>query len=465
MAFDPLLADIRFGCGRSPVIAPPSGVEEMLTRLTGPDAAAAQFPVPGYDMLSAKQAEFARQRREIKPVKDKARRDKMQAAYREMYMREIKELRREHRLWLWNQMMRRAHTEDGLRERLVAFWADHFAASGKNAVFNLSVAPSHEDTIRPHLTGRFADLVKAVMTQPLMLHFLDQTTSRGPNSQMAQKKKGGGLNENLARELMELHTLGVDGPYTQADVRELAELLAGLSIGADFSFLFRPALAEPGAETVLGRSYGGPGEARLEDVLQVLDDLATHPVTARHIARKLAVHFVADTPDPALVDHVAARFEETGGQLDAVYGALLEHPAAWDPAPGNVKRPLDFIGSALRLFAVPPDSRAGRQPGIQGDLLRAPLMLMGQPWDEPPGPEGWPEEDEAWVSPQRLAARVRWAWTAPSVLMEDLPDPRALLTLAVGDRVDEALDFAVKAAADRTEGVALVLCSPAFQRM
>lgn len=464
MAFDPFLADIRFGCGRAPGLAPPSDVGEMLSRLSGPDEAAERFPIPGYDRLRVKQAEFAGMRREMKGIEDKARRDKMQAAYRETFTRWLKELRREKSGWLWSQMMRRAHTRDGLRERLVSFWADHFAATGKNAIYKLSAAPSHEDTIRPYLTGRFADLVKAVMTQPLMLHFLDQTASRGPNSAVV-KKRGGGLNENLAREVMELHTLGVDGPYTQADVRELAELLAGLSIGADFSFRFRPGLAEPGPETVLGRSYGGTGKARIEDVLQALDDLASHPATARHIAQKLAVHFVADTPDPALVDHVAARFEETGGRLDAVYGALLEHPAAWDPAPGNVKRPLDFIGSALRLFEVTPNSRAGRRPGLQGDLLRAPMLLMGQPWDEPPGPDGWPEADGAWVTPQRLAARVRWSWTAPSVLLEELPDPRALLTLAVGERVDDALDFAVKAAADRIEGVALVLCSPAFQRM
>lgn len=464
MAFDPFLADARFGCGRSPGIAPPSDVSDMLARLNGPDRAAEAFPVPGYDHVRRKQADFAAERRKFKLAKTDAEREERRAAYRERYNAEIKVLRKAHRQWVWNLMMRRTHTADGFRERLAAFWADHFAATGKNGTFNLAVEVSREDTIRPHLTGRFADMVRAVMTQPLMLHYLDQATSRGPNSRVA-KRRGGGLNENLARELMELHTLGVDGPYTQADVRELAELLAGLSIGEDLDFVFRPVLAEPGAETVLGKTYGGRGEARVEDILAALDDLALHPATARHIARKLAVHFVSDRPDPALVDHVAARFEATGGRLDEVYAALLEHPAAWDPAPGNLKLPVDFIGSAFRLFAVREDHPVGRKPGFLGEVLRAPLLLMGQPWEDPPGPDGWPEADGIWTAPQRLAARVRWAWTAPSVLLPELPDPRALLQTAVGPRADETLQFVVNAAADRIEGVALILCSPAFQRM
>ncbi len=462
MTFDPFLADIRFGCGRAPDIVAPRDMGDILTRLNGPDTAASAFPVPGFDYMGKVIADVAERRRAIRRAAPGADRAALREAESKARMADRKRLGGEHMQWMWNVLMRRAHTHDGFRERLTSFWADHFAAAGKNIYFAFAVTPSIEDTIRPRITGRFADLLGAVVTQPLMLHYLDQSASRGPNSPRA--KDGDGLNENLARELMELHTLGVGGPYTQTDVRELAELLTGLSFAPGRGFVFRPVFAEPGAETVLGKRYGG-GPARLEDILEVVEDLARHPVTARHIAGKLAVHFVSDTPDPDLVDHMTAQYIASDGDLNVVYAAMLEHPAAWRTEPGNVKQPLDFIGSTLRALMIGPDHPIVGRRGKMQALFRTPLDLMGQPWERPAGPDGWPESDAAWITPQRLAARLRWAWAAPSALAGQLPDPRDLLDVTVGPRADADLRFAVSAAADRTEGVALVLTSPAFQRM
>ncbi|MGD9864420.1 MAG: DUF1800 family protein, partial [Pseudodonghicola sp.] len=246
-------------------------------------------------------------------------------------------------------------------------------------------------------------------------------------------------------------------------VRQLAALFPGMGIGPEGQFEFRPGRAEPGAETVLGRRSGGD-PARLEAIGQALQDLALHPATARHIAWKLAVHFVSDTPDPALVDHIAGRYAATGGDLRAVYAALLEHPAAWDGAAGNVKPGFDFLASACRALAVAPEV-LGQMPARRlNALVMTPLRQMGQGWQRPNGPNGWPEEDAAWVTPQGLSARVRWAMAAPRRLCSELPDPRQFVTDALGPTAPEPVRFAARAAETRADAVGLVLASPAFQR-
>lgn len=196
-----------------------------------------------------------------------------------------------------------------------------------------------------------------------MLHFPDQNVSVGPGSAVANKgKRLKDLNENLAREVLELHTLGVGGPYTQDDVRQLAELFTGLNFDPKSGFIFRGNYTEPGTGTVLGRSYGD--KAGLEPILQSLRDLAVHPATARHIARKLSAHFVSDTPDPALVNHVAGRFIDTDGDLMAVYAALLEHPSSWQPELQDVKPPADFMASAARALVPGPKRIGGLKPRL-----------------------------------------------------------------------------------------------------
>ncbi|MCM2561606.1 DUF1800 domain-containing protein [Lutimaribacter sp. EGI FJ00015] len=458
--FDPELAEMRFGCGLSPVVAPPASVPDMLARLTGPDEIALRFPVEDLTQFRERMkrsAEYLKTRRTMRGTPEAKIARKAQQV-------EKKNARIAQARWTAQRLLRRAWTSDGLRERLTWFWADHFTAVGKQGTIKRAATPHVEEAIRPHVTGRFADLLRAAITSPVMLHYLDQQRSMGPNSKRAQKKQGGaGLNENLAREVLELHTLGVDGPYSQADVRELAELFTGLYFDARAGFKFRKDFAEPGAERVLGQLYGSD-KPNVADIFAVLDDLAVHPSTAAHVAEKLAVHFVADRPDPDLVAHLTVRFLDTDGDLLAVTEALLRHPAAWAPDLHNVKQPWEFMTSAARALAVPPGRFDGLKENELRPLLHRPLVVMGQRWESPAGPDGWPEDDSAWITPQGLAARMGWAMTMPARLQRDLPDPRDFVHHALGARAPEPVMFAAHAAENRREGVGLILSSPAFQR-
>ncbi len=451
--YAPEQAAIRFGCGLSPLVPPPTP-EQLIGGLQAPDRAAERFPIEGFDA-------YARHLGTVSEMRRAARKSGDRAGMRENVVALRRRLAGESQGWFVNSLLRWTWTDVPFRERLALFWADHFTAKGKIGLLAPAGFPYVETAIRPHVAGRFADLLIAAVTHPLMLHFLDQSLSVGPGSKAARRR--GGLNENLAREVLELHTLGVDGPYAQADVRQLAELFTGLTYTPDGRFRFRPAFAEPGAETVLGRSYGGD-PARLEPIHAVLRDLAVHPATARHIATKLAVHFVADLPDAVLVDHVAARYLETAGDLTAVYGALIEHPAAWSAGPGNVKPPFDFIASTCRALAVSPDHLQALAPRERLQVLVRPLSAMGQPLLRPDGPDGWPEEDDAWVTPQGLSARLRWAVSAPAQLRPDLPDPRGFVDTALGPFASQPVRFAADAAESQADAIGLVLAAPAFQR-
>lgn len=461
MAFDPVLSEIRFGCGLSPLVPPAGSVYEMLARLTGPDKIARRFPIPTFEelrpwMVEKRRLTQIRRKNSGTEAATKARKDikLLQKKARQAQMK-----------WAGMSLLRRAHTHDGLRERLAFFWADHFTAVGKNGLLRRATSPYVEEAIRPHLTGNFADMLVASITQPLMLHFLDQQNSVGPNSKAAARRGAkAGLNENLARELLELHTLGVHGPYGQQDVRQLAELLTGLTYHVKDGFIFRKNMAEPGSESVLGVSYGGDGPPRLADITAALHALAQHPATATHIAQKLAVHFVSDRPDAGLVADVAGVFRETQGNLLSVYTALLEHPMAWQRGAGNVKQPVDFIGSTMRALVVDPALVPLEKERQMRNRFITPMALMGQPWEHPIGPDGWAEDDSDWVTPQRIAARLQWAMVMPQVLRPELPDPREFVETALGGQAPEVVRFAAASAETRSDGIGLVLASPAFQR-
>ena len=247
-------------------------------------------------------------------------------------------------------------------------------------------------------------------------------------------------------------------------MRELAELLTGFTYrAATATFQFRPNAAEPGAETVLGRPYGGD-PARPADVDEVLEDLAVHPATARHLARKLAVHFVADEPDTGLVDHVADAWRQSGGHLPAVYRALLEHPAAWADPGAKVKRPQDLLVSTLRATGVEAALReqAARRRGRR--YFQA-LRAMNQPIFQAPGPDGWAETGEEWITPQGLAARLEFAGTVGRRLARRTAfDPRDFAERALADALRPETRRVVRGAPERWEGFALVLASPEFNR-
>jgi uncharacterized protein (DUF1800 family) len=355
----------------------------------------------------------------------------------------------------------------GFGERLAQFWSNHFCVSATKGAFVRGLAGAYErEAIRPHVFGRFADMLLAAESHPAMLFFLDNQQSLGPNSRAGQRR-GRGLNENLAREIMELHTLGVAGGYTQADVTSLARIITGWTIapreagnggqrGAiasaePGSFIFNDNLHEPGAHIVLGRSYAQPG---VEQGRAVLNDLARHPSTAQHIARKLARHFVADDPPAALVARLATLFKESDGDLRAVSLALIDAPEAWNETQAKLRSPQEFLIAASRAL--------GRKPQIQ--QIMGPLTAMGQRLWEPSGPNGFPDQSAAWATPEGIKTRIDVSASFGRQLGGNAPDPRVLTEAVLGPLASRETRLAVERAESRQQGVALMLMSPEFQR-
>ena len=366
-----------------------------------------------------------------------------------------------------------ATTDASFRERWTLFWANHFTVSATKAITGTVVGPFEEEAIRPNVFGRFDDLLAAAETHPAMLTYLDQIQSIGPDSQAAQfQRRGGpngvgarmqpaiqrnvGLNENLAREIMELHTVGVNGGYTQADVTEFARAMTGISIGGERDgtygvAVFRGQAHEPGERSVMGVRYDQRGK---EQANAILSDLAAKPQTARFVCSKIARHFVADDPPPALVARLEAAWTSSKGDLSRVAEALIAAPEAWTPAPRKFKTPYEFVVSSYRA--------AGAQPaGFQqfGPILTA----LGQKPFSAPSPKGWPEDAQSWAAPDAIVKRMQFAQNFSATAVRDR-DPKALAADALGARLTPATATAVARAESRPEGFALLLMSPEFQR-
>ena len=346
----------------------------------------------------------------------------------------------------------------GLVERLVAFWSNHFAVSiRKTQIVVIGAGAFEREAIRPHVLGRFKDMVRAVEQHPVMLNFLDQAQSIGPDSPAGKRLKRG-LNENLAREIMELHTMGVRSGYTQADVTSFARILTGWSIvgplgkiGPPGTFIFNRSIHEPGAQTLMGKTYPAGG---IEQGEAALDDICAKPATAHFIATKLAAHFIADNPPPALVAKLAAVFTKTDGDLKAVTLALINSDEAWSSPLAKIRTPYDFLIAA---------SRAQQSvPLVVGPYFFA-LKLMGMRLWAPPGPNGWPDTVAAWASPegmkQRLdiASRIGHQWRS-------VANPSEVLAMILGNAASKETQQMVARAASRPQGFALLLMSPEFQR-
>ncbi|RYH01912.1 DUF1800 domain-containing protein [Salipiger sp. IMCC34102] len=457
-AFDPIIAATRFGTGLSPRIALPASVEAMLSQLAGPDVAADALPIAGFQTMRPSMTEWVAASTGARDARGTDREEDAREAFQAL-KRAIDDTRRRQHL---QAIARAVTTEDGLRERLVVFWADHFTVKAKNQSFRHALHPFVEDAIRPHVAGSFADMVVAVTLHPAMLTYLDQSGSVGPNSPVGERS-GRGLNENLARELLELHLFGVDAGYDQRDVTELAELLTGLRYDRRHGFSYSPRWAEPGAERVMRRRYSD--KADLSTVTTALRDLASRPAVSRHIARKLAVHFVAEDPSPGLIDAISLAFRESGGDLLATTHALLSHPGAWTPARQKVRRPDLFIASAFRALGLQAEDVLAIDRKSYQRWIIQPMTIMGQPFQNPTGPDGWSEAPADWITPQGLAGRITWALGAPDALMGDLPDPRAFVATALGPSPAQNVVFAANAAETRADGIGVVLSSPAFQRI
>ena len=346
-------------------------------------------------------------------------------------------------------------------ERLVHFWSNHFAVSVDKLLIVGLAGGFEADAIRPNVLGRFEDLLLAVVRHPTMMLYLDQAQSIGPRSMMGSRareaqQRGRGLNENLAREIMELHTLGVRSGYAQEDVTEFARALTGWTLpgdgsGGDATFRFVPALHEPGPRTILGKVYSEDGE---QQARAVIHDLVTAPATALHIARKLARHFVADDPPQALVQRLADTFTRTGGDLVSVYRELVASAEAWQPSTVKFKSPWDWSISSLRALG-----RRSMPPTQASNLM----TQLGQPVWRPGSPAGYNDSAASWAAPDALMRRVevaqRFAQQAGDAI-----DARSLAPRVLPGALTEATAAAIARAESAGTALALLLVSPEFLR-
>ncbi|MER3546540.1 MAG: DUF1800 domain-containing protein [Rhodanobacteraceae bacterium] len=384
-----------------------------------------------------------------------------------------------------------ATTSTPFMERLVHFWSNHFAVSLDKGPARLFAAPMEREAIRPHVNGRFADMLLAVETHPAMLRYLDNVQSIGPDSfvgervtaRLAEKGeqnrgKAGGLNENLGREIMELHTLGVNGGYTQADVTELSRAITGWStpVPRDFdpdayrprrgrfaqfaqidsppnsAFVFRPAAHEPGARRVLDKTYA---EGGFEQGTAILLDLARHPATAKHLSLQLARHFVSDDPPQLLVDRMAKSYLDHDTDLAAVYRTLIESPEAWSTDARKFKTPQDFLISSLRAGQI--------DVGDNPKPLLGLLNTLGEPMFTPRSPAGFPDIAANWIDADALWKRVQAAEAlSQRVALANL-QPMDLAQGVLGPHLDSETANAIKRAESMQVAVATLFASPAFQ--
>ncbi len=336
------------------------------------------------------------------------------------------------------------------RERLVWFWTNHFTISLRRPVCAALVGAFVEEAIRPNITGRFADMLLAVMRHPAMLLYLDNVGSVGPDSPAGQRSKRG-LNENLARECLELHTVSPAAAYTQADVTNFAKVLTGWSIDMRADppgFRFRPFAHEPGEQTVMGRRVP-EGE---EGGIAALAFLAAHPATHRFLATKLVRHFVADDPPQDAVRQIEAVLRDTRGNLGAAAEALITLDAAWQPRT-KLRSPLDFVVASLRALDAPPPD----QPWMIGALAG-----LGQPLWSAPQPNGWPDKAADWAAPEAMVRRVDWAYAVAGRVQG--ADPAEVAEASLGPLMKPATLEAVHRAASRRDALTLLLSSPEFQR-
>ncbi|MEI9426660.1 DUF1800 domain-containing protein [Mesorhizobium sp. Cs1299R1N3] len=348
--------------------------------------------------------------------------------------------------------------EAGFVERLVYFWSNHFCVSvAKANIVRASAGAFEREAIRPFVLGRFADMLMAVERHPAMLFYLDNQQSIGPDSR-AGKNRQRGLNENLAREILELHTLGVGSGYNQADVTSFARILTGWTmagregrLGEPGSSVFNANAHEPGDAVLLGKTYpaGGMGQAEA-----ALNDIARHPATAQHIATQLARHFIADDPPPAAVARLAKVFVKNDGNLRALAAALIDLPEAWSTPLAKMRSPFDYVAAIRRA--------AGPGPNDPGQSLNW-LNALGQPLWQPPGPNGFSDQADSWASAEGMKIRLDIAWQAARQV-KDIGNPNDMLDAVIGPSASPETRQAVARAESKQQGLALLLMAPEFQR-
>jgi uncharacterized protein (DUF1800 family) len=339
----------------------------------------------------------------------------------------------------------------GYVERLVWFWSNHFCV---NADATVEAGGYEREAIRSNVLGRFHDMLLAAEGHPAMLLYLDNSQSIGPNS-VAGINRSRGLNENLAREILELHTLGVRTVYTQADVTNFAKALTGWTIIPTVSnpdhggeFIFNNRLHEPGPQTIIGNAYPDAG---VEQGRTVLRDLARHPATANHVAIKLARHFIADDPPPPLVDKLTHRFLDSDGDLKEIAKELVIAPESWSPEQVKLKRPGEWRVATLRAS------------GLKGDTVRVvrSLTRLGEPLWRPSSPKGFADTKAAWID--GLALRLDTANAFAQRVATQL-DPELMLETALGPLASAETRRTIAGAESKPQALTLLLMAPEFLR-
>ena len=395
-----------------------------------------------------------------------------QAGDREMLKQFLMEARQSYLREMAVRFVHGCETDQPFQERLVRFWSNHFVVSIQKPQCALFVGSFEREAIRPHVTGNFADMVLAAERHPAMQLYLDNAQSIGPHS-LAGLRTGRGLNENLGREILELHTLGVNGGYAQTDVIALARILTGWSVDrgpgplhrlvsaamggeAENGFRFYPPRHEPGTKVLLGRTYAeGYSGGR-----QALRDLALHPATARHIAAKLATHFIADEPPEDSITRIERAFRDSGGELTNVYAAMIDQPASWNPKPVKFRSPVEYMTAAMRIAGQ------GKVASIDAQTSRGLIQsgrAMGEMPFAAPSPKGWPDTESAWSGSEAILQRVEWAsWAGER--FGTAVDPVRLAQDALGPFLQDDTRIAIARAASPAQGLALLFASPEFQR-
>lgn len=455
------IAAHRFGLGEPALAAIGSDARGWLHQQVGPAE-----PQRGENLASGitgvkRYAEFLRDRRQAMAGEDmRSTEQQFGEHFRQIVQADVRA-----------RLVTAATTQRPFNERLALFWANHFTVSMAKASARGVVGAFEREAIRPHVGGSFEQMLKAAVHHPGMLRYLDNDASAGPDSvfvtRQSRRVQAGrpagrvtGLNENLAREILELHTLGVNGGYSQADVTAFARVLTGWRVpvgellrqGDDTPAVqFDASWHQPGAKTVLGKPYPEGPEA----LDAVLHDLARHPSTARFIATKLARHFVADEPPAPLVARLEAAFARSGGDLPTLYRALLEAPEAWAAQPAKLKSPEEFVVSSVRLLQLGEQAFARVPDGG--------ISALGQRVQAAPSPAGWPDRAEEWLGPDAVWKRVEWATRVARLVGRNM-DARQLAASALGERLRPDTATQIERAADGPQALALLLLSPEFQR-
>lgn len=367
-----------------------------------------------------------------------------------------------------NRLNISVNTKTPFIDRMVHFWSNHFAVSADKIEVRALAGAYENEAIRPNVLGNFRDLIRGVVTHPAMLAYLDQIQSIGPNSMAGQRRsqnnpdKEIGLNENLAREIFELHTLGVNGGYTQSDVTEFARALTGFTIangkGRRFSnngdigsFVFEPLMHEPGSRTIMGKKFNQSGA---DQGAAILEFVASHPSTAKNIATKLARHFAGDNPPQTLIDKLKQSFISSNGDLKSIYLTLINSPECWANNNVKFKTPWEWLVSSLRAMGINDTSR-----------IDTPTVLenLGQAMWQPKSPKGFDDIEDAWAAPDALLRRAETANLIAKYFDAPL-NPNQLAPKLLGTHLSEHTRIAISRAESIQSGTALLLISPEFLR-